>query len=117
MQLNQIPAASAFASKARLARSSAKLPFLPRSFVLPDEAADFRQYAAEHAAVEWLVKGSQHRGVSILTDIDGAITRAQLDPALKEEVFVQQLVRPYLIDECAAEPAPTRAQPAPRLGF
>jgi hypothetical protein len=101
MQLNQLPGAAIFASKVRLARTSSDLPFLPRSFILPEQAVDFREYAYAHPEAEWLSKGSQHRGVSIIADIDEAIKQTNHSVGAEDEpVFVQQLVRPYLIDQC-----------------
>ena len=104
LQVNQIPAAATFASKPRLARASAALPFLPRSFVLPQERVQLQAVASESPEKEWLVKGPMHRGVRFLDNVDDAaldkVVAGQEDA--EEKTFVQQLIRPYLIDGCAA---------------
>lgn len=99
LQLNQLPGAAAFASKSDLAQASGPLPFLPKSFALPEQAAAYKEFADSNPDVEWLVKGGMHRGVRHVSSQQQALDVAEAEPT---EAFAQQLVRPYLIDGCAS---------------
>lgn len=101
LQLNQLPGAAAYASKSDLAQASGPLPFLPKSFALPEQAEAYKEYANSNPDIEWLIKGGMHRGVRHVSSKEQA-----LDVATSEstEAFVQQLIRPYLIDGCALPP-------------
>lgn len=94
LQVNQLPGAAAFASKIELVTASHTLPFLPQSFRFPEHQEKFRNASSENPEVEWLVKGKKHRGVQFLSSAD----EAQEVIGEGSDSFVQQLVRPYLID-------------------
>lgn len=98
MQVNQLPGAAVFASKSDLAQASGPLPFLPKSFALPNQAEEYKEFAAGNAEMEWLIKGGMHRGVRHVSSKEQALEFASSDD---NEAFVQQLIRPYLIDGCA----------------
>lgn len=97
VQVNHIPGAPYFASKRELARMSGALPFLPRTFDLDEERAEFEQYAAAYPDTEWVVKGQEHRGVSFVT-----AKQALADTADKQHILAQQLIRPHLVDRCVS---------------
>jgi hypothetical protein len=99
VQVNQLPGAAAFANKAELVTASHILPFLPKSFRFPEHLEKFRNATETDPDLEWLVKGGMHRGVQFVS----SETQAQaLIDAEKGGSFVQQLIRPYLIDGCVA---------------
>jgi 16S rRNA C1402 (ribose-2'-O) methylase RsmI len=98
LQVNQIPGASSFASKALLAQASSDLPFLPQSFVVPKQSATFQEAASVNPDMEWLVKGSDHRGVTFLANASQLVEQVQEVSGVEPTKFIQQLVRPYLID-------------------
>lgn len=97
MQTNQLPGAAAFASKYELAAASHTLPFLPQSFRLPGHLEKFRNASSTNPAAEWLVKGGKHRGVKFVSSEEQA---QEAIGGKESESFVQQVVRPYLIDGC-----------------
>lgn len=96
MQVNQLPGAAAFASKTELVSASHVLPFLPQSFRFPEHLEQFRNASSSNPEAEWLVKGGMHRGVRFVS----SEAQAQESIDKESESFVQQLIRPYLIDGC-----------------
>lgn len=93
--MNQIPGASFFTSKIELAKASPHLQLLPKSFVVPSQYDEFIAYHQSlPEGTTWVKKGTKHRGVAVVDPYD---------PALKadgQDNFVQQFVRPHLIDGC-----------------
>lgn len=108
LQLNQLPGAAAFASKSDLAEASGPLPFLPKSFALPEQVDAYKEFADSNPDIEWLVKGGMHRGVRHVSSKQQALDIATSDST---EAFVQQLIRPYLIDGCVPQVTATSTTP------
>jgi hypothetical protein len=61
--LLQIPGFNHLTSKRALSRLSSTLPYLPRTFSLPEDYDAWQQFVAtqQGASLEWLQKGHHHR--------------------------------------------------------
>lgn len=95
--VNQLPGQGFLATKPELAKLSARLPRLPRTFQLPQEYKAFKEYVSSDARgrrMEWLQKDPEHRGISILSD-----PTASALADIRQPVLLQQLVRPMLIQK------------------
>ena len=88
-KVNHFPGSGHVTSKVNLAQSS--MPFIPKAFRMPKDAAKFKDYSAQHPEMVWVQKNNNHRGIEIkqAKDVD-------LD---KDNSFVQRFVDdPFLID-------------------
>jgi hypothetical protein len=99
LQVNQLPGAAHFASKSNLAQASSAIPFLPKSFRLPEQMEEYRNFTQENPDTNWLIKGGMHRGVKHISTLEQALEHISNEN--DSETFMQQLVRPYLIDRYA----------------
>lgn len=93
--VNFLPSLGFLASKPELAKLSAQLKSVPRTFQLPGEYKAWQEFlkTEQGAKMQWLQKSKGHRGITIIEDPSAS--------SLKEwdkDILVQQLVRPYLID-------------------
>ncbi|GMH46150.1 hypothetical protein BSKO_14114 [Bryopsis sp. KO-2023] len=92
-KVNHIPGASFFTSKVELAKASGKFDFVPKSFVVPQQYDEFLEFhESQPKGTTWVKKGAKHRGVEVVDPYDQDLKNKG------QEVFVQQFVRPYLID-------------------
>ena len=79
-------------NKAELTKAWRDLPFLPVTFALPSQHAEFEAFATANPHLEWVRKSALHRGVQAVDPTDPSL-RAGSKPEL-----AQQLIRPFLID-------------------
>lgn len=84
------------ATKAELGKLSSSISAIPATFQLPQQYQDWQMFIKTErgAAMKWVAKSPDHRGIKIIPN--------PADPVLqkdKQEQLVQQLIRPYLIDE------------------
>ncbi|CAD5229769.1 unnamed protein product [Bursaphelenchus xylophilus] len=88
--INHIPGSAYYTFKVLLA-TAALTKGVPKSFALPSQGLEFKQYAKDHPKLEWVQKSNAHREIRVLT--------ADNVNLLQEESFVQQYINnPLLID-------------------
>jgi hypothetical protein len=92
--VNQVFGSGYLTTKGELAALSQQLPFLPKTFKLPQQYTAWQEFikTGGGADMEWIQKSTGHRGISIIAD-----PLASSWASIKQEVLVQQLIRPYLI--------------------
>ncbi|KAK6989903.1 tubulin polyglutamylase TTLL4 [Biomphalaria glabrata] len=88
-RVNHFPGSGYITNKVNLAQS--KFTFIPISFELPLKRAEFINFATQNKNIQWVQKGSKHRGIQIkkYEDID----------LNTNGTFVQEYVsNPFLVD-------------------
>lgn len=88
-KVNHFPGTGFITNKVDLAISDSK--YIPKAFKLPENKAEFLEYAGKHKNAVFLEKHNQHRGVILknVSDIDVS----------SGESFVQEYIqKPFLVD-------------------
>ncbi|CAD5226493.1 unnamed protein product [Bursaphelenchus okinawaensis] len=88
--VNHIPGSSYYTFKVFLATAGLSKG-IPKSFALPQQSHDFKEYAKKNPKVQWVQKSNAHREIRILKTDQVELSRA--------DSFVQEYVsNPLLID-------------------
>lgn len=88
-KVNHVPGIYFLTSKVEL--SMTDVDFIPKSFRIPEDMEELKNYSSKNPGYKFLIKGNTHRNIEMVNVDDIDVTRS--------ESFIQKFVdNPYLVD-------------------